>query len=107
MKKIALITVSILTLGVAAVAADSLTWNTTANADQVVVAALPASEVGNTLTIRSGAGIDDEKKARALPVSQKSIRLVTSPSTTVTSCEEANWPYYPVNCLARVESAGL
>lgn len=38
---------------------------------------------------------------------ERDIRLVTTGIAPVKSCDAANWPYYPADCLKRIESAGL
>lgn len=39
--------------------------------------------------------------------SDSSIRRVSGISIQPVSCEDAYWPYFPAECLERVEAAGL
>jgi len=96
MKKIVLISASVLVLGAASIAADaggmhysSATNFTTAS----------ASTVGEDMSLRGN-------RVVAHPIAQK-VRLVSSDIRPVDSCDAAYWPYYPGACLERIETAGL
>lgn len=43
----------------------------------------------------------------AAPAIERRIRLVSSGIAPVDSCDAAYWPYYPSDCLKRVETTGL
>jgi hypothetical protein len=104
MKKIALISASVLALGAASIAADadgvSMLHTETRLAmmvsSTVVSPDTTATDHGETRMLADRAG----RK-------QRSVRLVSSGVETDSSCETANWPYYPAECLKRVETAGL
>ena len=38
---------------------------------------------------------------------KRSVRLVSPVNDSISSCDAAYWPYYPTECLKRVETAGL
>ncbi|WP_047030843.1 hypothetical protein [Hoeflea sp. IMCC20628] len=100
MKKITLITAAIAALAAATVAAQTGDHTTGSNESDMVVASLQVQEAPLRRTTRtitqkqSGTGIDQ-------------IRYVIGPRKPGESCEQAAWPYYPVDCLQRVEQSGL
>ena len=101
MKKIALISASVLALGAASIAAD---------ADGVSV--LNGENHASTAVFSTAAstGYADITN-RGHRISQndieRSVRSVSSAAGSVDSCDAANWPYYPTECLTRVETADL
>lgn len=104
MKKIALISASVLALGAASIAADadgvSMLHNETSLA---MVASSSAVTTDTAGTDHREARIASNKSGRI----QRSVRLVSSGIATANSCAAAHWPYYPAECLKRVETAGL
>jgi hypothetical protein len=99
MKKIAIISASVLALGAASIAADagsiSLRPATASFASEASAALVSA----HSATFR-GARLSGQ-------VIERKIRLVSSGIAPVESCEVAYWPYYPSECLKRVDIAGL
>jgi len=97
MKKIAIISASVLALGAASIAADAGGMLPDAEGLAAITAPSPAAaaDTGNR-----GAVI-------ATPAIERRIRLVSSGIAPVDSCDDAYWPYYPSECLKRVETAGL
>ena len=98
MKKIALISASVLALGAAAIAADvDRLASLHASADLASVS--PAS-AGLTGQRERGAHI-------ATTAHTHKVRLVSPDAVRAKSCGTANWPYYPADCLEAVETAQL
>ncbi|MEM5494993.1 hypothetical protein [Hoeflea sp. AS16] len=97
MKKIAIISVSVFALGAAAIAADADGMLPLAHGLADITASSPAAAAE---TGKQGIRI----KEHAI---ERRIRLVSSGIASVDSCDAAYWPYYPVECLKRVETAGL
>ena len=97
MRKIAIISASVLALGAASIAADAGGMLPDATGLAAMTASSPAAaaETGN----RGG--------VIATPVIERRIRLVSSGIAPVDSCDAAYWPYYPSDCLKRVETTGL
>ncbi len=96
MKKIALITASILALGAAAIAADSDGLSTISEEVSSGTHAVVASAAAET-------GGQDAR----LDVIEREVRMVRSPVAQVRSCDAAYWPYYPADCLTTPEPSGL
>jgi len=101
MKKIVLISASVLALGAASIAADadglSMLNGATKPSLMSFAASAPTSDGGRTYR--------GDRVARHQ--NERGVRLITSKGASVNSCEAANWPYYPSECLKRVETAGL
>lgn len=99
MKKITSITVSILALAAATVAAQT--------SDHTTVFYQPEVEV-NSLSVEAlplrGATSEDTAQSQA---ATSDIRFVTMPEIKIKSCDTAAWPYYPAKCLQRVEMSSL
>lgn len=97
MRKIATISASVLALGAASIAADAggMLPDTMGLSAATSSSPAAAAETGNR-----GAMI----AAHAI---ERRIRLVTSGIAPVASCDAAYWPYYPSDCLKRVETKGL
>jgi len=101
MKKIVLITASVLALGAASIAADAdgVSMLNSGTQPTLVSFAAPVS-AANAESAHRGDRVSRQKDKR-------SVRLVTSSVASVDSCDAAYWPYYPSECLKRVETAGL
>ncbi|MDZ7601239.1 MAG: hypothetical protein U1A06_07695 [Hoeflea sp.] len=101
MKKILIITASVLALGVASIAAgaDGAT-PLPATADIALNSLTPQASAATTVSSRRSGPVGGS-------MIERDIRLVTTGIAPVKSCDAANWPYYPADCLKRVESAGL
>lgn len=101
MKKIVLISASILALGAASIAADadSVSLLNGATGPSLMSYAAPVSS--------ANAGSHSRDALVARPGIDRNVRLVKSGIETVDSCEAAHWPYYPAECLQRVETSGL
>ena len=101
MKKIVLISASVLALGAASIAAD---------ADGVSMLNGETQTALMSLSVPAPTS-DDDRTYRGDRISrhqnERDVRLVTSKGASVNSCDAANWPYYPAECLKRVETAGL
>jgi hypothetical protein len=101
MKKIILISASVLALGAASIAADadgvSMLNGGTQSAVMSFDVSVPAPDADRAL--RGDRVTRHQNKS--------SVRLVTTKGASVNSCGAANWPYYPAECLKRVETAGL
>lgn len=96
MKKIALISASVLALGAASIAAD---------ADGVSV--LNGENHASTAASTGYADITNRGHRISQNDIERSVRSVSSVAGSVDSCDTANWPYYPTECLTRVETADL
>jgi hypothetical protein len=100
MNKITLITAAIAAFAAATVAAQTGDHTTDSNESDMVMASLQVQDAplrGTADSIaqkQSSAGIDQ-------------IRYVIGPEQRADSCEQAAWPYYPVDCLQRVEQSEL
>ncbi|MCY0150316.1 hypothetical protein OEG84_22060 [Hoeflea sp. G2-23] len=102
MKKTVLISAAVLALGVAAIAADERSIvPQTATANIAMTSLSPrVSTVLHTSDAFDAVHSDKQHPGAA--------RLVLSPTTAKTdACEKANWPYYPADCLERVETSQL
>lgn len=100
MKKIAIISASVLALGAASIAADADSMpELSAAASMAVKASLTPAESTIAAPLR-GARLAHQ------PIARK-VRLVAPGIASVSSCDAAYWPYYPSECLKRVETAGL
>jgi len=101
MKKIVLISASVLALGAASIAADAdgLPYLHT----QAALSATSAS--ASLLSDADGMAL---RGSRVVPQTlERKVRLVSGDVAPVKSCDAAHWPYYPESCLARIETAGL
>lgn len=122
MKKIALITASVLALGAASIAADRTDATPRAGGADVIMASLgdistqgiePAEDTRlNAATIRASVLRAEEAAERSQAQAYHdrdglTVRRVRNLSIHVDTCEDAYWPYYPAECLERVEAAGL
>lgn len=97
MKQIALVTASILALGAASIAADM---------DRLSY--IPeGTPVGSHAMTASAAAIETGGDDARVSTIERKIRLVTSTVRPVKSCDSANWPYYPADCLTKSDPAGL
>jgi len=101
MKKIVLISASVLALGAASIAADAdgVSLLNGATEPALMSFAAPVSTAKADSNMR-GARV-------AKPKIERDVRLVRSGIESVNSCDAAHWPYYPAECLQRVETAGL
>ncbi|MGJ8572651.1 MAG: hypothetical protein ACSHXI_18335 [Hoeflea sp.] len=99
MKKIALISASVLALGAASIAAD-------ADGVTILTNETPSSTMSYTTPVESAASTYRGHRIAQHGI-KRSVRLVSPVDESVNSCEAANWPYYPIECLKRVETAGL
>jgi len=103
MKKIALISASVLALGAASIAAD-------ADGLSFIPAATDFS-VSSRATSVSAAAATAKESNRGARISdhaiERSVRLISSDIAPVNSCDAAFWPYYPAECLKRAETADL
>lgn len=101
MKKIVLISASVLALGAASIAADAdgVSILNGATEPTLMSFAAPVTTANAESTTR-GSRVTKHKIER-------SVRLVKSGIASVNSCDAAHWPYYPAECLKRVETAGL
>lgn len=97
MKKIAIISASVLALGAASIAADAGGMLPDATGLAVITASSPAAAAE---TANHGAPVP-------VHAIERKIRLVSSGIAPVDSCDAAYWPYYPSGCLKRVETTGL
>ncbi|MBU4529076.1 MAG: hypothetical protein KUA43_17520 [Hoeflea sp.] len=97
MKKIALITVSILALGAAAIAADVDGLSTDRE----------EASFGSASIALAPTAIPSSFDETGDAVIERKIRLVTAPVAPVSSCDAAHWPYYPADCLTTFEPAAL
>ena len=97
MKKIAIISASVLALGAASIAADA--GGMLPDATGLVAATAPSSAAAAD-TGNRGAVTDTHSIKRK-------IRLISSGVAPVGTCDAAFWPYYPSDCLKRVETTGL
>ncbi|MBU2486354.1 MAG: hypothetical protein KKG78_14825 [Alphaproteobacteria bacterium] len=97
MRKIAIISASVLALGAASIAADAggMLPDATSLASMTAASPAAAAETGK----RGG--------VIATPAIERRIRLVSSGIAPVDSCDAAYWPYYPSDCLNRIETTGL
>jgi hypothetical protein len=101
MKKIVLITASVLALGAASIAADAdgVSMLNGGTQPTLMSFAAPVSKAS------------DDDNTRGDRVSQhrtdRSVRLVKSGNASADSCAAAHWPYYPSECLKRVETTDL
>jgi hypothetical protein len=100
MKKIAIISASVLALGAASIAADADSMpELSAAASMAVEASLTPADSVAAAPLR-GARLSQH------PIERK-VRLVAPGIASVNSCDAAYWPYYPSECLKRVETAGV
>lgn len=100
MKKIAIISASVLALGAASIAADADSmFELPAAASLAVEASSTPAESTIAAPLR-GARLLQE------PI-ERQVRLVAPGVASVNSCDAAYWPYYPSECLKRVETAEL
>ena len=101
MKKIVTITASLLALGAVSIAADAdgISFSPTTAAFAISAPATPIS----VAAVASDAGTAGQN----LQIIEREVRLVSGNIAPVRSCNAANWPYYPADCLQRTESAGL
>lgn len=99
MKKIAIITASILGLGAAAVAANPSNRSVTPEGWQVLMASVSVPNATGKQTRRSSDGQTNRELDH--------VRFVSTPDPAIKACEKAYWPYYPSDCLQRAEMAGL
>ncbi|GAB5463945.1 hypothetical protein [Hoeflea sp. EC-HK425] len=100
MKKIAIISASVLALGAASIAADADSMSELSTTSSLAVeASLTPAESPIAAPVR-GARLAHQ------PIERK-VRLVAPGIASVNSCDAAYWPYYPSECLNRVETAGL
>jgi hypothetical protein len=100
MKKIAIISASVLALGAASIAADADSMpKLSAAASMAVEASLTPADSAAAAPLR-GARLSQH------PIERK-VRLVAPGIASVNSCDAAYWPYYPSECLKRVETAGV
>jgi len=101
MKKIVLISASVLALGAASIAAD-------ADGVSILNSAPHATPMSSAAPVGAANAESNTRGARvAKPSIERGVRLVKSGIESVDSCDGANWPYYPAECLQRVETAGL
>ncbi|MDF1606733.1 hypothetical protein PZ897_00940 [Hoeflea sp. YIM 152468] len=89
MKKVTFIAVSCLVLAAATVAAKTSDHSTDFHHPEAETA--------------SPSGEDSLKNRMA----SQQIRRVAAPEVEFNSCGKASWPYYPVECLQRVDMADL
>ena len=97
MKKIAIISASVLALGAASIAADAGGMLPDATGFATITGSSPA------------AAAETGKRVAAMPTHaiERRIRLVSSGIAPIDSCDDAYWPYYPSDCLKRVDTTGL
>ncbi len=96
MNKITLITAAVAALAAATVAAQTGDHTNGSSKSDIVMASLQAQDT----PLRGAA-----QKQSSTDIVQ--IRYVIGPEQPADSCEQAAWPYYPVDCLQRVEQSGL
>lgn len=99
MKKIAIISASVLALGAASIAADADSISLLPATASLAAEASNTPVAGRSSTFR---GAQHSKQ-----VIDRKIRLVSPGIAPVRSCEAAYWPYYPAECLKHVDMAGL
>ena len=101
MKKIALITASVLALGAASIAAD-------ADGLSFIPAAADFSDSSLSNPVSAATAEAGNRGLRpSNNVIKRKVRLVSSKIAPVVSCDIAYWPYYPSECLKRTETADL
>ena len=98
MKKIALISASILALGAASIAAGADGLYTT-EADAYAAAA--------SATVAQASDVSTRGDRFVVQSIQRKVRLIASDIRPVDSCDQAYWPYIPATCLETTETAGL
>lgn len=102
MKKTVLISAAVLALGVAAIAADERSFVAAEATANMAMASLSLTEAV-ALNNADASDVTRRNQARL-----GEARLVLSPATAkTTACEKANWPYYPADCLERVETSRI
>ena len=96
MNKITLITAAIAALAAATVVAQTGDHTIGSNESGMVMASLQVQNapLRGTAQKQSSTNIDQ-------------IRYVIGPEQRADSCEQAAWPYYPVDCLQRIEQSEL
>ena len=97
MKQIALILASVLALGAASIAADAddvFSFGTASKPSEMAAVSLSQIQTSQTVAAKK-------------PAVERSVRLISTGIEPAASCEAANWPYYPTDCLQQVETAGL
>ncbi|SOE18314.1 hypothetical protein SAMN05877838_3235 [Hoeflea halophila] len=101
MKKIVLISASILALGAASIAADADGVHLLNGATEPVLMsyAAPVSS--------ANAESHTLDPLVAKPGIDRNVRLVSSGIESANSCDKAHWPYYPAECLQSIETSGL
>lgn len=101
MKKIALISASVLALGAASIAADADGVSMLNDENQASVL-----EFTTTASAESAASAVRGARLSQSDI-ERSVRAVSSLAGSVDSCDAANWPYYPSECLTRVQTTDL
>lgn len=97
MRKIAILSASVLALGAASIAADAGGVLPDPTGLAAITAPSPAAAAAT-----SNRGAVTGKHSI-----ERKIRLISSGIAPVDTCDAAYWPYYPSDCLKRVETTGL
>lgn len=98
MKKIAIISASVLALGAASVAADAGGSQFTSSLGFGIAATEPAVRVA----------ADDLRGPRVRDGrTDREVRLIAGGAKLANTCAKANWPYYPSSCLEPASAESL